>query len=48
MKHFNEMEKLKISELESKVSEYWKKQDILNKTIENRSKKDIKCQNITK
>ena len=37
MKHFNEMEKLKISELESKVSEYWKKQDILNKTIENRS-----------
>ncbi len=37
---FNELEKGKISELEDKISDKWEKEDILNKTINNREDKD--------
>lgn len=36
MKKFEELEKEKASVVESKILEKWEKEDILNKTIENR------------
>ena len=40
MKDFKELEKKDVYEVESSILEEWKKQDILNKTIENRNGKD--------
>ena len=39
MKDFKELEKKDVYEVESSILEEWKKQDILNKTIENRNGK---------
>ena len=40
MKDFKELEKKDVYEVESSILEEWKKQDILNKTIENRNGKE--------
>lgn len=37
MKNFKELDKRSVHEVENSILEEWKKQDILNKTIENRS-----------
>ena len=39
MKNFKELDKRTVSEVEKTILENWKKQDILNKTIENRTGK---------
>ncbi len=39
MKNFKELDKRAVSEVEKTILENWKKQDILNKTIENRTGK---------
>ena len=36
MKNFKELDKRKASEVEKSILENWKKEDILNETIENR------------
>lgn len=38
MKNFKELDKRSVNEVESSILDTWKKQDILNKTIENRKK----------
>lgn len=38
MKNFKELDKRSVNEVESSILNEWKKQDILNRTIENRSK----------
>lgn len=38
MKNFKELDKKSVNEVESSILDTWKKQDILNRTIENRSK----------
>ena len=40
MKNFKELDKRPVHEVEASILESWKKQDILNKTIENRKDKD--------
>ena len=40
MKIFESLEKVTNSQLENKISEKWKSEDILNKTIENRNGKE--------
>lgn len=40
MKNFKELDKRNVNEVENTMLEEWKKQDILNKTIENRAGKD--------
>ena len=39
MKNFEELDKRKVHEVEASILEKWKKEDILNKTIENRNGK---------
>lgn len=40
MKRFEELDKRKVSEVEKSISEKWEKENILNKTIENRKNSD--------
>lgn len=40
MRKFVELEKGKVSDVEHKILENWKKEDILNKTIQNRKNND--------